>query len=151
MKFSTRKDADVPADQLFAAVTDFPRMERMLMRRGVAVARIDPAQEPGNSMAWRIAFDWRAKRREVRLDVARFDRPEQVGITGMSDPFEMVINMTIVALSRTRSRLIFETDLRPRNMKSRLLLQTARLGKAQLDRRFARRVGEFIDELMLAA
>ncbi|MDO5705157.1 MAG: hypothetical protein Q4G49_08810, partial [Paracoccus sp. (in: a-proteobacteria)] len=91
------------------------------------------------------------RRRELRLDVVRFDRPENVRIGGTSDPFDLIVDMTIVALSRVRSRLIFEVDLRPRNMKSRLLLQTARLGKAQLDRRFARRVGEFIDELTVTA
>lgn len=151
MKFSTRKDADIPAERLFAAITDFPRLERMLMRRGIAVARIDPAQEPGPCMAWRIGFDWRGRRRDLGLDVTRFDRPERVTIAGLSDPFDLVIDMTVVALSRTRSRLIFETDLRPRNMRSRLMLQTAKLGKAQLDRRFARRIGEFMGEVASAA
>ena len=43
-----------------------------------------------------------------------------------------------------RHFLIFETEVRPRNMKARLMLQTAKLGKAQLDRRFQRRIEDFV-------
>ena len=59
--------------------------------------------------------------------------------------------MTVIALSRTRSRLIFETEIRPRNMKARLMLQTAKLAKPQLDRKFDRRIAEFISDLQQAA
>ena len=147
MKFSTRRDIDVPAERLFAAVSDFPKLERMLQRRGVAVSRIDPAQEPGTGIGWRIGFDWRGRQRDLRLDVTRFDRPERLSIGGLSDPFEMAIDMTVVALSRQKSRLIFELNLKPRTMKSRLMLQTAKLGKHQLDRRFDKRIGEFLAEM----
>ena len=56
----------------------------------------------------------------------------------------------MVALTRTKSRLIFETDAQPRGMKARLLLQTAKLGKSQLDRKFAKRIGEFVNILTAA-
>lgn len=151
MKFSTRKDTDLPAGQLFTAISDFPRIERMLMRRAVDVRRIDPAQEAGGGIGWRIGFDWRGRRRDLRLDVTRFDRPEKIVINGQSEAFDMTIEMNIVALSRTRARLIFELELRPLNMRSRLLLQTAKLGKGQLDRRFDRRIGDFITEMTAQA
>ena len=58
--------------------------------------------------------------------------------------------MTVIALTPGKSRLIFETDILPRGMKARLLLQTAKLGKSQLDRKFAGRIGEFITQLTSA-
>lgn len=150
MKFSTRVDSDMPADQLFAAVTDFDALERLMVGRGASVRRLKPSDEPGVTMGWRIGFDWRGKPREMRLAVIRFDRPEQIALSGLSDALELSVNATVVALSRTKSRLIFETEIRPRSMKARLMMQTAKLGKSQLDRRYARRVIDFIQQMSAA-
>ncbi|MDN3711302.1 hypothetical protein QWZ10_04645 [Paracoccus cavernae] len=95
-------------------------------------------------MAWQIGFDWRGKRRELRLDVTRFDRPELIQLEGLSDMFEVSIDVAIIALTRNKSRMTLTVDLRPRSMRARLLLQTAKLGKGQLDRKFQSRVAEFL-------
>lgn len=147
MKFSTRVDSDMPADQLFTAITDFDALERLMVGRGASVQRIKPAEEPGIAMGWKIGFDWRGKARQMRLAVVRFDRPEQVAMTGRSEALELFVNATVVALSRAKSRLIFETEIRPRTMRARLMLQTAKLGKSQLDRRYARRVVDFVEQM----
>lgn len=144
MKFSTRVDKEVPAEQLFAAIGDFDALERLLISRGASVMRIDPAQEPGTGMGWQIGFDWRGKPRNMRLAVTRYDRPEALAMQGRSQALDMTVNGTVVALSRVKSRLIFELEVRPRNMKARLMLQTAKLGKAQLDKRFERRITEYL-------
>lgn len=140
MKFSTRVNADITADQLFARVTDFGRLERILIRNNVRVSRIDPADEPGSGMAWKLAFDWRGKSHKLRLDVRRFDRPDVMLIEGISDIFDLTITATVFGLTQNRSRLIFETEIRPRNMRARVLLQTARLAKGRLDKRFEKRI-----------
>ena len=85
--------------------------------------------------------------RGLRLAVTRFDRPEQMMMAGHSDALDLTVVATVVALSRVKSRLIFETEVRPRNMKARLMLQTAKLGKAQLDRRFQRRIEDFVQQM----
>ena len=147
MKFSTRNDTDLAADALFDRFTDFARMERVLIARGASVKRIDPGQNPGMGMGWDIDFDWRGRARHLRLAVTRFDRPERVTMAGLSDAFDITIDCTVIALSRVRSRLIFETDIRPRNMRARLMLQTAKLGKTQLSQKFDRRITEFLTQL----
>ena len=147
MKFSLRQDTGLPAADLFDVISDFPRMERMLVRRGADIRRIDPAQEPGAGMAWDMAFDYRGKRRELRLDLVRFDRPEKITLTGRTDSLDLSLDMTVIALTRAKSRLMFELEAKPRNMRARLMLQTAKLGKAQLDRKFADKVGKFLSDL----
>ncbi|WP_111557683.1 SRPBCC family protein [Paracoccus sediminilitoris] len=147
MKFSTRIDTDLPAEKLFEAIGDFDALERMLIGKGASVSRIDPKQEPGITMGWNVGFDWRGRRRDLRLAVTRFDRPEQITMVGRSDALDLLVNATVVALSRVKSRLIFETEVKPRNMKARLMLQTAKLGKGQMDRRFQRRVGAFVTQM----
>lgn len=151
MKFSTRQDTDLSPEVLFDTLGDFDRLERVLIRRGASVQRVDPAKEPGVGKAWDIQFDWKGKRRDMRMSVTRFDRPEVITLEGVSDMFEIAINMEFIALARTKSRLQFEADVRPRSMKARLLIQTAKLGKAQLDRKFALRIAEFLGEVTRAA
>lgn len=147
MKFSTRFDVDSTAEDLFASIGDFGRIERMLMRRGVSVSRIDPSQEPGTGIGWLLGFDWRGRARNLRLAVTRHDRPERLSMAGESDALEIAIDATVIGLSRTRSRLIYETEIRPRNMRARLMLQTAKLAKPQLDRKFKRRMADFLTDL----
>lgn len=151
MKFSTRFDLDSTAEDLFSTIGDFGKLERMLMRRGASVTRIDPSQEPGTGMGWLFGFDWRGRPRSLRLEVTRFDRPEHLCLAGTSDALDIAMDATVIALSRTRSRLIFEAELRPRNMRARLMLQTAKLAKPQLDRKFERRLGEFLSDLRAGA
>lgn len=150
MKFSTRVDTDRSSAELFDIISDFSRSERALVARGAQVRRIDPSQEPGTGLGWTIDFSWRGQQRTVRLDVTRFDRPSHVTLDGHSDQFDLSINMTVVALSRAKSRLLFETEIRPRTMRARLLLQTAKLGKTQLDRKYDQRIADFLAHLRAA-
>ena len=150
MKFSTRQDADLPAEALFRAVSNFDEIGRMLTRRGAVVRRLDELSETGTGMNWQIGFDWRGRRRDVAVELARFDPPEGLVLKGQSELIDLTIQMTVLALSLSKSRLIFETDLLPRGMKARLLLQTAKLGTSQLDRQFATRISEFVNVLTVA-
>lgn len=144
MKFSTRIDKAVAAERMFDAMADFDRIERILMRRGVSVNCVDNIS--AGARAWDLAFDWRGQRRELRMALIQFDRPERLALTGQSTPFDLRIDLSVVALALERSRLIFEIEVKPRNMRARLALQTAKLGKTQLDRKVAKKIGEFVDD-----
>ncbi len=147
MKFSTRQDTDLPAEALFAAISNFDAIARMLTRRG-AVVRLQNATElPETGMSWLIGFDFRGRSRELTMELTAYQPPELIQFRGHSEQFELTVRMTVVGLTRSKSRLIFETDAQPRGMKARLLLQTAKLGKPQLDRKFAERIGDFVNSL----
>lgn len=138
MKFSTREDTDQPAEKLFEALSDFSTLERLLLRRGAMVRRIDGKD------AWQIGFDWRGKARHLNVTLNENVPPERLAFTGQSDQFDLYLQLTVVPLTPSKSRLIFELDVTPRGMKARLLLQTAKLTKHQLDRKFSQRVAEFV-------
>lgn len=144
MKFSTRTDKDIPAEQLFDSVSDFDRIERILIRRGVSVKRADDMAD--GKRGWNLAFDWRGQRRELHLVLVQFDRPEKFALIGDSVPFDIRLDISVVALARNRSRLLFELEVKPRNMRARLILQTAKLGKTQIDRKIETRVSDFVDD-----
>ncbi|MDO5641093.1 MAG: hypothetical protein Q4G26_01715 [Paracoccus sp. (in: a-proteobacteria)] len=117
----------------------------MLMRRGISVARADDMHE--GQRAWRLGFDWRGQRRDLRLVLVQFDRPELYALAGESTSFTLRLDMSVVALARNRSRLIFELEVKPRNMRARLILQTAKLGKNQLERKLETRIADFVDDV----
>ncbi|MFV0300201.1 MAG: hypothetical protein ACK5IP_04850 [Paracoccus sp. (in: a-proteobacteria)] len=150
MKFSTRRDTELTADQLFQFLSDFERLERILIRRGAAVTRLDAAQARAAGAGWQIRFDWRGRRREMRLDVERLEAPERMVFRGLSEAFDLTIYLTVVGLSQQRSRLIFDTVVRPRNMRARLMAQAARLGRAQLARRYDAGVARLLGEMTAA-
>lgn len=150
MKFSTRLDSDAPAEDVFDRVSDFQRLERMIIHRGGSIQRLSPDKVPGAGMAWDVSFRWRGRERKVRLEVSRFDRPERITIIGLSPSFDLTLDLTVIALSKTRSRLMVESDIRPRTMKARLLIQTAKLSKSSLDKRYAKRVKEIFSDIIRA-
>lgn len=147
MKFSMRRDTELTSHDLFEAITDFDRLERILTRRGAAVVRTRDGGQDGTGPAWDIGFDWRGRHRDLKLTVTTLRPSEQMLIEGLSEAFEVTIEATVLALSLSRSRLIFETDLRPRTMRARLILQTAKLGKSQLDAQFDRGVRQLLSQM----
>lgn len=145
MKFSTRKDVNMTAQDLFRTLSDFDRLEQVIRNSRAEVTALDPGVE--GTKAWDIGFDWRGRRRVVRFALTRHDPDDALRLNGSSEAFDIVLDLTIVALTRARARVICEADLRPRTMKARLLVQTAKLNKTALDNRFAERVGRMVDQM----
>ncbi len=146
MKFSARKDVDMTAQALFRALSDFDRLERIVRRNRAEVTALDPGVE--GTKAWDISFDWRGKRRVARFALTRHDPDEALRLNGSSESFDIVLDLTIVALTRARSRVVCEVNLRPRTMKARLLIQTAKLSKGSLDSRFAQGVDRLVEQMV---
>lgn len=145
MQLDTRHDVDMPAEALFDGIADFDRLERLLIRRGAKVRRVAPAA--GSPMAWDLQFNWRGRLRDMRLAVTRYDRPSTIHMQGVSDAFSVALTADVVALSRTRSRLIVNVDVEPRTLKARLIVQTAKLTRTNLNRKFSDRVADYIASL----
>lgn len=146
MKFSTRKDVEMTAHALFEALGDFDRLERILRRNRAEVTALDPSVE--GAKAWDIGFDWRGRRRTARFALTRHDPDEALRLNGSSESFDIVLDLTIVALTRARSRVVCEANLRPRTMKARLLVQTAKLSKGALDSRFAQGTDRLVEQMI---
>jgi hypothetical protein len=147
MKFSNRVDVALPADKLFDRITDIPAIERAALRKGVTMKRLDAMMEKGAGMSWDVAFRLRGKDRQMIVDVARFEHPAQVEYAGTSSSFEVGLVLVLTELTKGRTRLSTELELKPRTLGARLLLQSARLGRGNLERRYDERVKSFLREL----
>lgn len=147
MKFSTKEDIDAPIDAVFDMLCEFDQFERAAMRRGAEVQRVDQLAEPGAGMQWEAAFDMRGKRRALQVEMDRFDRPTEMKLNTRSQGLTGDMSFDLVALSRSRTRIMVALDLKPQNLSARLLVQSLKLAKNALTKKFKKRVGDYAKDM----
>lgn len=140
MKFSSREDIAAPAEFVFDQLSDFTSFERAAIRRGARLRRLDTLAEPGAGMSWDVAFMMRSKPRQVIIDLRRFTRPESFEYAGTSGSFEMLLGLDLTPISPSRTRLQIGFEVKPRSLGGRLMIQSAKLGRSNLNKRFVDRV-----------
>ena len=147
MKFSTKEDIEAPIDAVFEMICDFETFERAAMRRGAEVQRTDTRTTPGVGMAWRGTFNLRGKRREVEIEMITFERPDEIVLECQSPGLFTLTTIELVALSKNRTRLMIAFDIKPLNLSARLLVQSLKLAKTSLTKKFKLRIAEFAKTL----
>lgn len=147
MKLSTRKDIEAPLDQVWSAVTDFEAWERAAMRRGAEVSRTDQMPKTAVGMAWIARFGYRGKQREVTAKLVELAEKAAVGFHLSSPAVTTDARIELMEMSAKRTRLHVTLDVQPRSLGARLFLQSLRLARAKVDRRFETRVSQMASEL----
>jgi len=141
MKFSTREDIEAPADFVFKAVSDFAAFERQALRRGADVRRVDQGPVLEGS-AWDIAFQFRGKDRRMRATVSTLDAPQALQVDSVASGIDGITQVAVVPLSPKKTRIAVSIELSARTLSARLLLQSLKLAKAALTKRFKSRIAE---------
>ncbi|SLN60494.1 hypothetical protein PEL8287_03289 [Roseovarius litorisediminis] len=147
MNFSAKEDVEAPIDHVFAEVSNFQSFERSALRRGAEVRRVDDLTTVGPGMAWDIAFELRGKRRELILELTHFEPPNGMLLASRASPLGGVVSVDLVALSRNRTRINVDVVLKPQNLSARLLVQSLKLARANLGKRFSLRLGDYARDL----
>jgi hypothetical protein len=147
MKISKREDIEAPLDVVFRAVTDFAAFERSALRRGIEVSRRDELDTPGPGMAWRARAPIRNKPRDISIRLVGWTPQTAMLLNIDSNGVLATMTVDLVELSRARTRLQVGVELKAVTMTSKLLLQSMKLAKASLDRKFAKRIGDFAQEI----
>ena len=147
MKLTTRQDIEAPAAFVFAALKDFDAWERAAMRRGADVARTDKLRDIGPGLSWLIKFAYRGKQRQLDLRLTNLEHPTMMAFSGTGASLDGHAGIDLMELAARRTRLSVSLELRPRSIGARLVLQSMRLAKTRLNRRFADRVGLFCTEI----
>lgn len=143
MKFSTNEDIEAPIEEVFAMLCEFERFERAAMRRGAEVQRLDQMAVAGVGMTWAAAFEMRGKRREMQVEIVTFDKPNEIVLETTSPGMIGEMTFELIALSRARTRVKVELEVKPLNLSARLLVQSMKLGKKSLTRKYKLRIAEF--------
>ncbi|UYV37116.1 SRPBCC family protein [Rhodobacteraceae bacterium D3-12] len=143
MKFTTREDIEAPIEYVFGVVSDFDGFQRQAMRRGADVARTDSLEAPGEGMAWDIAFPFRGKRREMAVKMVDYAPSHHMVFDSRLTGLNGLLTVDLLALSRGRTRLDLSIELAPQSLSAKLLVQSMKLAKGSLNKRFKVRVAEF--------
>lgn len=149
MKLVSRVEIDAPAQSVFDELCDFEKVDKLARKRAVSLKRTDTLPQPGTGNQWEAQVEFRGRVREMDVKLTQISPPDMLEYTAVTHGFEVLCLMQIVNLARNRSRLIVTIEIKPKSLGARLLLQSARLGKATLDRRFddrLRRFGEKLDD-----
>ncbi|WP_299613096.1 SRPBCC family protein [uncultured Tateyamaria sp.] len=147
MKFSAREDVAAPIDKVFAALNDFEGFERQAMRRGAEVQRVDPLTQAGVGMRWKIYFKMRGRRRELDLELSRYDAPNEMVFDVASPGMTGTFTVELLALSRSRTRMALALHIAPLTLSTRLFVQSLKLAKSSLTKRFKLRVADYAKTL----
>lgn len=147
MKFTTKEDIEAPIAWVFSQLSDFPAFERQAMRRGADVRRIDTLARPGIGSAWDVQFQFRGKDRQLRVEVTGFDAPNGLTVTATSPNLGGNIVADLLPLSRARTRVTIDMTITAHSLPSRLLLQSLKLAKGSLTRKFEAKMADYAREM----
>lgn len=147
MQFSAREDIEAPVSAVFDMVADFERFERMAMRRGIDVRRVEDHLPVAAGTIWQTEFKLRGKPRRVEVLMTDYDTPWRMRFEMFSKGMRGVTAVEFLALSQRRTRLSIEMSLAAKSLPVRLLLQSFKLGQSRFRRQFQLRLSEFAREL----
>lgn len=142
MKLSAKEDIEAPIAFVTSFLTDFESWERAAMRRGAHVERLDALRALGPGMEWKVAFDYRGKRRNIELKLLKMVPDQRLEFDCMAKPAEAILAIDLVEMGPRRTRLVATVDIKPRTLAARLFLQSMKLAKAKVTRRFALRLAQ---------
>ena len=143
MKFSTREDIDAPVETVFEAVTDFDGFERQILRRGIDLTRDESCPPDVTGARWNARIEWRGRAQDLEAELVSIEANEGYAIESRTGGIICMGVIDLVSLSKARTRMFVSLDLKPTTLSSRLFIQSLRLAKGSLNRRFKARVADF--------
>ena len=143
MKFSTKEDIEAPIVDTFALFSDFDQFERSALRRGAEVRRTDSLKHHETGMAWVSAFKFRGKNRKIEAELIGYEPCDGYEVELQSNDVTAYATLELMSLSKSRTRASIAIELKPKSLSGRLMVQTMRLGKSRLEKRFRKRAADF--------
>ena len=147
MRFATKQDIEAPVADVFRIISDFETWERAAMRRGAEVARVDKLRSVAAGMRWAAKFSYRSKPRTMELELTQIDEPNLLRFAGISQAIEGVVSIDLMELGVKRTRMHVVLEVSPRSLTARLFLQSLRLARARIDRKFDQRAAQLAGEI----
>jgi hypothetical protein len=148
MKFSTKEDIECPIEHVFSKAADFSGFERQALRRGANVRKTDSNERYGLGSGWDIIFKFRGKDRHLTAKVTEWEPPNGYQIASTTSGIEGTVVVELVPLSRGRTRLSMSIELKPATLGARIMIQSLKLARGTLQRRFEMRVADFASDIV---
>lgn len=143
MRFATKEDISCPIEETFQRISDFDMLERLVMRRGAEIKRMEALTEKGLGMRWKSNFRFRGRARELKMEVVDFEEPNKLGFHIKIGGLDARMDIDLIALSTMRTRISVQTVLEPQTLSAKLLVQSLKLSRSRLNRKFQLRVNQW--------
>lgn len=143
MQFTSQEDIAAPIDEVFMMLSEFDAYERAALRRGIDVRRGKEDLVKAVGMSWDATFMLRGAEREVTLELTEYDPPNAMRFDADSQGLDTVLTIDLMSLSAQQTRMSIKMDLTPKTLPARLLVQSLKLAKANLTKRFGTKVSDF--------
>lgn len=150
MKFVAIEDIAAPASHVWTRITDFDRFEKRIAGKAGRVERI-PSGPVQQGTTWTGRANFNGKMRDAKVALQKLDPERAMVLSGGTEGMEITIDIELDALSATSSRLTVTTEAKARTLAARLLLQSARLARQTLAKRYKGRVAAFAEEIERSA
>jgi hypothetical protein len=147
MKLNAHHDIVAPIEGVFDALSDTLKWEKASLRRGMLVKRRDGGTGLSDGSEWDIHVTVRGKPRDFTLTAKEITRPNQIIFDGGSNMFTALITVDLIELSARKTRASLSVETTPKTLAARIMLQSAKLAKSALQKRFAQRVRRAFAEL----
>ncbi|GLQ36374.1 hypothetical protein GCM10007939_26580 [Amylibacter marinus] len=143
MQLGAKQDLNVPADFLFSELTDYPAFEALLLAAGAHVERLDGLEDLAAGMSWLIEGHFRGKHRKVNIDLSDMHMNETLIYRSNSKDMSAEITLELIELSKEQTRLAVDVRPTANTISARLILQSAKLARKSIERRFNGRLDDF--------
>lgn len=147
MKLTGKQDIEAPLARVWEVVTDFEAWERAAMRRGADVSRTDKLRAPGPGISWHARALYRGKERKVDLVLKGLEAPHQIDFAASSAAVQAVARIELIDMAARKTRMHVTVEFTPKSLGARLFLQSLRLARGRVERRFADRLALFAREI----
>jgi hypothetical protein len=133
MNISAREDIQTAISVVFARLTDFAAHEAAAAaRRGVSVERLGRPNSHADRPAWKAVFQYGGREREVLIEVSDLHQPNILVAQVQHKGLEATVDIELVTLGKTRTRMIVGLELKPRSIKAKLVVQSLKIAKGSI-------------------
>jgi len=147
MQFTSVQDINAPLEFVFLQLSDFESYEAYAMRIGAQIERRDELTTTKAGMIWNFVGELRGKMRDIDIELTTFSRPSDLAFHCTSSGIKADIKIRAMPLTKKQTRIKIATDIRPRSIPARLIMQSARLAKNSLNRKYNHRIWEYASHI----
>ncbi len=147
MNFESKQDINAPATHVFKQLADFDFYESYAMRVGAQVERRDNFTQPQPGICWNIKGHFRGKDRDMELTLDSYTPTDTLSYICKTQSLNAVVKFDVIPLSHTETRLKAVVEVQAKGLSARVALQSAKLAKKTLDRKFDARMRDFANNI----
>ncbi|MEM8579623.1 MAG: SRPBCC family protein [Pseudomonadota bacterium] len=147
MQLSTTEILTGHIEEVFEALSDFPRAERAAMARGVTVERLDALGVPSAGVKWRLGFFARGRDRQAEMEVTKFTRPTVIRFEGHVGGLLFETSVACRVADSNATEVTVATKLRAKSMSARVLVQSLKIARTRIAQRYRKSIRRILREV----